>query len=76
MALAMSSLIALLGWSMRSKHDDAMKRIEKMESLSTASSERLAKVETKQDALTDVLREIRSDVKEIRSRLENRVEGQ
>lgn len=71
-SLIMNGVIGLLAWSIKSKHDDAMQRLQENEQSTRAASERLAKLEVKQDGLTETLKEMREDIKAIRDKVESK----
>lgn len=71
-SLIMNGVIGLLAWSIKSKHDDAMHRLQENEQTTRAASERLAKLEVKHDGLTATLQEMRTDIRAIREKLEDK----
>ncbi len=71
-SLIMNGVIGLLAWSIKSKHDDAMQRLNENEQSTRAASERLAKLEVKHDNLTTTLQEMRTDIRAIREKLEDK----
>ncbi len=71
-SLIMNGVLGLLAWSIKSKHDDAMQRLNNTEESARAASERLAKLEVKHDNLSTTLYEMRTDIRAIREKLENK----
>ena len=68
--LGVSTVLGILGWSLRSKHDELTGKVRQLEGESVNAQVRLATVETKTDSFASALKEIKEDVKAIRAKVE------
>lgn len=71
-AAIVSGLSSLLSWSLKSKYEEAMERIKKLEASNETLQVRVAVGESQTKAVAETLSEIKVDLKAIREKLDSR----